>query len=102
MKRLKVLEIIAIISTSAMSVMAIMFFFDLAILLIIFYFISIGFVWMYIFSFFETLVSLIVRGFNATKVKLLAHLSTILIIALLILLSSDVFKSEIILTARLF
>lgn len=102
MKRLKVLEAIAILSTSAISIMAIMIYLNNAIVLSLFYMVTIPILLVYIFSIIETIISLIIGGLKSAKVRLLAHLSTVLIIALLLFISSDIVKGKSILTARLY
>lgn len=71
------------------------------IILVIFSLITLLSILVYIISFCETLIAVTTSGIRENRIKIYAHVSAITVVSVLVLLSSDVFKSKRILTATL-
>lgn len=95
-------ESLAAISVISLSVLILAAFIQPMLLLIMFYTLWVAIipiVIIYIISIFETLITLIRKGFKASRTRLLLHTIALLIFAICIGFSSDMFKSKRIMTA---
>jgi hypothetical protein len=100
--KLTVYDIIAIISGIGLIGWIISDFFGGMILFMIAYsVIVIPILLLYIFSFFDTILSLIRKGKMISRVKLIVHMTIFLVIAMLNIYHSELFKSEKIMSAVL-
>jgi hypothetical protein len=102
MKKNKILDVIAIISTLGIVAWMITDFFGgMVIFLFSYGLIILPFVILYIFSFISTIILLIIKGFKKNRIKALSHIFLILIIIAFNIFQSEIFKSKIILKAIL-
>ena len=95
-------NLIAIISTIGIIIWMITEFYGgMFIYLLSYPFLIIPTILLYVFSFFETLVSLMKSGIKKNFIKIFFHSTLILIIIVFNLINSEVFKSKKILSATL-
>jgi len=101
-KKIKLFDIIAIISTiGIIAWLVIGFCIGLIYSLLFCRFILFPIIILYIISFFETIISVIRKGVKNNRLKIIAHIIIIVAITTFSLYHSDLFKSKRILTAIL-
>ena len=101
-QKIKIFDIVAIISTVGITAWMITDFFGgMFIYLLSYSLIIIPIIILYLISFFETIKSVIIKGVKSNKIKLIAHLIVIVSIIIFNLYYSELFKSKQILTATL-
>ena len=95
-------NLIAIISTIGIIIWIITDFYGgMFIYLLLYPFLIIPIILLYVFSFFETLVSLMKSGIKKNFIKIVFHSALIFIIIIFNLMNSEVFKSKKIISATL-
>jgi len=98
----KVFDVLAIISSLGIISWIISDYFGGMILFLLIYsIIIIPFVIVYLFSFIQTVISLIRKGLKQNRIRLISHLSVIGVIIAVSITNSDVFKSKRLITAIL-
>jgi hypothetical protein len=102
MKKIKVYDMLAIISTLGIFGWIITDFYGgMIIYFIVFWPIIISIIILYLISFLDTFISIVNNGWNLNKIKGVSHGVLLFVILLLIVMQSELFKSKIILKAIL-
>nr|WP_320021257.1 hypothetical protein [uncultured Draconibacterium sp.] len=102
MRRFKIFDIVALVSTIGIILWIISDFFGGMIIFLLSYgLVIIPIIITYLVSIIETIFSLITKGVKKNKIKLISHLIVILTILIITVYNSDILKSKRVLTATL-
>ena len=102
MRRFKIFDIVALVSTIGIILWIISDFFGGMIIFLLSYgLVIIPIIITYLVSIIETIFSLITKGVKKNKIKLISHLIVILTIVIITVYNSDILKSKRVLTATL-
>nr|WP_319571638.1 hypothetical protein [uncultured Draconibacterium sp.] len=102
MRRFKIFDIVALVSTIGIILWIISDFFGGMIVFLLSYgLVIIPIIITYLVSIIETIFSLITKGVKKNKIKLISHLIVILTIVIITVYNSDILKSKRVLTATL-